>query len=65
MALPVINGRRVPTSCEGSMPQYRGMRGPGMGVGRLGSRGWGKGLGDFRGETRKVDNICNVNEENI
>ena len=27
-----------PWSCEGSMPQYRGMPGPGMGVGGLGSR---------------------------
>jgi hypothetical protein len=27
--LVVINGRRGPWSCEGSMPQYRGMPGPG------------------------------------
>ena len=38
MAWSVINGRRGPRSCEGSMPQYRGMPGPGMGVGGLGSR---------------------------
>jgi hypothetical protein len=44
----VINGRRGPWSCEGSMPQYRGMIGPGMGVGELGDGG---------GETRKGDNI--------
>jgi hypothetical protein len=25
----VINGRRDPWSCEGSMPPYRGMPGPG------------------------------------
>jgi hypothetical protein len=31
-------GRGLPRSCEGSMPQYRGMPGPGMGVGGLGSR---------------------------
>jgi hypothetical protein len=30
-----------PWSCEGSMPQYRGMPGPGMGVGGLGRRGKG------------------------
>jgi hypothetical protein len=35
----VIKGRRGPRSCEGSKPQYRGMPGPGMGVGRLGRRG--------------------------
>ena len=33
--------------CEGSMPQYRGMPGPGMGVGGLGRRGKGKEGGDF------------------
>jgi hypothetical protein len=35
-------------SCDSSMPQYRGMPGPGMGVGRLGSRGVGEGIGDFQ-----------------
>jgi hypothetical protein len=44
----VINGRRDPWSCDGSMPQYRRMPGPGMGVGGLGSRGRGEGIGDFR-----------------
>jgi hypothetical protein len=39
MALSVINGRRGPWFCEGSMPQYRRMPGPGIGVGGLGSRG--------------------------
>jgi hypothetical protein len=29
------------------MPQYRGMPGPGMGVGGLGSRGIREGIGDF------------------
>jgi hypothetical protein len=33
------------------------------GVGGLGSRGRGKEIGDFRGETRKGDNIRNVNKE--
>jgi hypothetical protein len=40
-------GRRGPWSCEGSRPQYRGMLGPGMGVGGLGSRGMGEEIGDF------------------
>jgi hypothetical protein len=43
----VINGRKGPWSCEGSMPQYRGMPRMGMGVGGLGSRGKGEGIGDF------------------
>ena len=30
-----------------SMPQYRGMPEPGMGMGGLGSRGRGKGIVDF------------------
>ena len=44
----LVNGRRDPRSCEGSMLQYRGMPGPGTGVGELGSRGRGKGIGNFR-----------------
>jgi hypothetical protein len=36
------NGRRVPWSCEGSMPHYRGMPGLGMGVGG-GDRGCSEG----------------------
>jgi hypothetical protein len=47
------------------MPQYRGMPGPGMGVGGLGSRGRDEGIGVFGEETRKGDNIWNVNIENI
>jgi hypothetical protein len=43
-----INGRKGPWSCEGSMPQYRGMPGPGTGVGGLGSRGRGVEEGDFQ-----------------
>ena len=40
------------------MPQYRGMPGPGMGVGGLESRGRGDGIGDFsEGEIRKKDDI--------
>jgi hypothetical protein len=57
MLQSVINGRRGPWFCEGSMPQYRGMPEPGMGVGVLGNRGRGKGIGDFGGEIRKGDNI--------
>jgi hypothetical protein len=41
------------------MPQYRMPR-PGKGVGVLGSRERGKGIGVFRGET-----IWNGNKENI
>jgi hypothetical protein len=37
MAYSVINGRRGSWSCEGSMTQYKGMPGPGMGVVGLGS----------------------------
>jgi hypothetical protein len=47
------------------MPQYRGMPGPGMGVGVMGSRGRGRRYMIFGGETRKGDNIWNVNKENI
>ena len=43
----IIDGRRGPSSCEGSMPQYRGMPGLRMGVGGLGSRGRGEVIGDF------------------
>jgi hypothetical protein len=46
--LVLINGRRGPRSYEGSMPKYRGMPGPGIGVSRLGSRGRGEGIGDFQ-----------------
>ena len=35
-----------PRFCEGSMPQYRGMPGLEMGVGGLGSRGRGEGIGN-------------------
>jgi hypothetical protein len=50
MAYSVINGMRSLWSCEGSMgsmPQDRGMSGPGMVVGRLGSRGRGEGSRGF------------------
>jgi hypothetical protein len=36
-----------------------------MGVGRLGSKGRGEGIGVFRGETRKGGNIWNINKGNI
>jgi hypothetical protein len=38
-----------PRTCESSMPQCRGMPGPGMGVGGLGSRGRG-GVREFSEE---------------
>ena len=47
MDLLDINGKRGPGSCEGSMPQCRGMPGQGMGVGGLVSSGWGDGIGFF------------------
>jgi hypothetical protein len=37
----LVNGRRGPWSCEDSMPQYRGIPGPGMVVGGLGAGGGG------------------------
>jgi hypothetical protein len=46
------------------MPQYRGMPGQEAGVGGLVSMGRGREKGGFRGETRKGDNIWNVNKEN-
>jgi hypothetical protein len=48
-----INGRRGPKSCEGSMPQYRGMPGLGMGVGGLGSSGRREEIRDFRRGNQK------------
>jgi hypothetical protein len=47
MAKSVINGRIGPWSCEGSMPQYRGIPGPGSGsewVGEQGERGGARGF---------------------
>jgi hypothetical protein len=41
MAYLVINGRRGPWSCEVSMPQYRGMTGPGIGNEWVGEQGEG------------------------
>jgi hypothetical protein len=39
MAYSIINERRSPRSCEGSMPQNRGMPGPGSRSGlKLGKR---------------------------
>jgi hypothetical protein len=57
MTYSVINGRRGPRSCEGSMSQYREKEGPGMRVGSLGSKGRWEGIGDFRRGNRKRDNI--------
>jgi hypothetical protein len=39
MVLSVINGRRGPSSCEGSIPQCRAMQGPGIGSGWVGEHG--------------------------
>jgi hypothetical protein len=43
------------------MTQCRGTPGPGSGCGWVGKQR----IGVFRGETRKGDNICNVNKVNI
>jgi hypothetical protein len=43
----LVGHQREERPCEGSMPQYRGRPGPGMGVGGLGSRGSGEGIGVF------------------
>jgi hypothetical protein len=39
MAYSVINGRRGPWSCEGSMTQYRGMPGAESRIGWVGEQG--------------------------
>jgi hypothetical protein len=41
MAYSVINGRKGPWSCEGSMPQYRGIPGLGSRSGWVGEQGEG------------------------
>ena len=45
MALSGINGRRGPWSCEGLMPQCRGMPGQGSGSGWVGEQGSGDRIG--------------------
>jgi hypothetical protein len=60
MALSVINGRIDPCSCEGSMPQYRGMPRPGRAsgwAGVQGEQGGDEGRVFFGGGKRKGDNI--------
>jgi hypothetical protein len=57
MALSIINGRRGPWSCEGLMPQCRGMPRPGSRSGWIAEWGREKGMRVFEGETRKGDNI--------
>jgi hypothetical protein len=42
-----INGRRGPWSCEDSIPQYRGMPGPGGRHGWVVEQGEGEGIGGF------------------
>jgi hypothetical protein len=46
----VINGRRGPWSCEGSMPQCRGMLGPGSWSEWVGEQGEREGDGGFSEE---------------
>jgi hypothetical protein len=49
----VINERRGPRFCESSMLPYRGMPGPVMGVGGLGSSGGGGDRGFSEGKLGK------------
>jgi hypothetical protein len=50
----VINGRRGLWSCEGSMPQYRGMPGPGIWSGWVGEQGeWEGDRGFLEGKLGK------------
>jgi hypothetical protein len=63
MALLDINGKRGPWSCEGLIPQCKGMPGPGSRSEWVGEQREGRGV--YRGETRKGDNIWNENKENI
>jgi hypothetical protein len=52
------HGRRGPPSCEGAMPQCRGMPGQGSRSRWADEQGWGEwDRGGFGGETRKGDNI--------
>jgi hypothetical protein len=47
LSAQLLGGSCLPWCCEGSMPQYRAVPGPGMGVGVLGSSGREEGIGDF------------------
>jgi hypothetical protein len=48
----VVNGRRGPWSCEGSLPQYGGMPGPGKGSEWVNS-GRGEGMRFSEGKSGK------------
>jgi hypothetical protein len=67
MALLYINESIGPWSCDGSISQCRGLPGSGSRIGWVGEHGEGVlgGDGGFGEETRKVDNICNINKDNI
>ena len=50
----LVGGMRGPWSCEGSMPQYRGMPGPGSRIGWVGDQGErGRGRGFLDGKPGK------------
>jgi hypothetical protein len=51
-----------PLVCEGSMPQCRGTPGQGSRRGWVGEQGKQDRIGGSTGETRKKDNIENVNK---
>jgi hypothetical protein len=58
MAWSVINGRRDAWPCKLSMPQYRGIPGPGSRSRWVGEQGKREGIGNFfGGEMRKGDNM--------
>ena len=48
MALAIFVPEDGLVSHQWEMPQYRGIPGSGMGVGGLGNRGRGEGLGNFQ-----------------
>jgi hypothetical protein len=53
MAFLVINGRTDPRSCEGSVPQYRGMLSQEAGMGGLGNGDGGEDRGFSEGKLGK------------
>jgi hypothetical protein len=60
-----INGRRGPWSWEGSIPRVGECQDREAEVGGLLNKGRQEGIEGFWRETRKGDNIWNVNKENI
>ena len=65
----VINGRRDPRSCEGSMPQYRGVVGvsglAGMGQGILGGETGMGSIGECQGQEAGVGGLGEQVQERV